>query len=87
MINGFGRSVEKKELKKANKIATKVQSIYEQKYSNMTLEELILEQSNIKDMKKEEERDVNALALFKQISYLTTGLKPFFVTRCCCLCS
>lgn len=79
MINGFGRSVEKKELKKANKIATKVQSIYEQKYSNMTLEELILEQSNIKDMKKEEERDVNALALFKQISYLTTGLKPFFV--------
>ena len=39
MINGFGRSVEKKELKKANKIATKVQSIYEQKYSNMTLEE------------------------------------------------
>lgn len=79
MINGFGRSVEKKELKKANKIATKVQSIYEQKYSNMTLEELILEQSNVKDMKKEEERDVNALALFKQISYLTTGLKPFFV--------
>lgn len=79
MINGFGRSVEKKELKKANKIATKVQSIYEQKYSNMTLEELILEQSNVKDIKKEEERDVNALALFKQISYLTTGLKPFFV--------
>ena len=31
MINGFGRSVEKKELKKANKIATKVQSVYEQK--------------------------------------------------------
>ena len=30
-------------------------------------------------MKKEEERDINALALFKQISYLTTGLKPFFV--------
>jgi len=79
MINGFGRSVEKKELKKANKIATKVQSVYEQKYSNMTLEELILEQSNVKDMKKEEDRDINALALFKQISYLTTGLKPFFV--------
>lgn len=79
MINSFGRSVEKKELKKANEIATKAQSLYEEKYSNMTLDDLLVEQKNIKEMKKEEERDINALALFKQISYLTTGLKPFFV--------
>lgn len=79
MIDIFGRSIEKKELKKANKIATKAQSLYEEKYSNMTLDDLLVEQKNIKEMKKEEERDINALALFKQVSYLTTGLKPFFV--------
>jgi preprotein translocase subunit SecA len=79
MINSFGRSVEKKELKRANKIATKAQDLYENKYSKMNIEELIEEQANIKQIKKEEEKDVNALALFKQVSYLTTGLKPFFV--------
>ena len=79
MINNFGFSVEKKELKKANKIAEKASRLYNEKYSKMSLPELIVEQDSIKNIKKEEEKDIHALALFKQASHLITGMTPFFV--------
>lgn len=79
MINNFGRNIEKKEIKKAKKIATKVENVFNDKYSGINFEDIIREQEIIKGIKKEEERDIHALAIFKQISYLTTGMKPFFV--------
>lgn len=79
MINNFGFSVEKKEIKKANKIASKAEEKYNQEYSKLELKDLLLQQEKIKKIKNNEDRDVNALALFKQASFLITGMTPFFV--------
>jgi preprotein translocase subunit SecA len=79
MIDSFGFSVEKKELKKANKIALKVENEYESKYKEISLGDCIKFQEEIKCLPESKSKDISSLALFKRVSEITTGMTPFYV--------
>lgn len=79
MLTSFGRSVEKREMKKANKIADKAYQLFENKYKNYTLNNIIFEQEVIKNKKDSDEKIIESLAIFKQASTLILGLTPFQV--------